>query len=91
VTLLPVFTALAGAFLVSAVLTPAARRVALKLNFVDRPGKEQKGHLKPTPLLGGVALFLAFTAVMVVGRIAWPTRTEGVVSDTPLDWTPCWR
>ncbi len=85
-TLLPVFTALAGAFLVSAVLTPAARRVALKLNFVDRPGKEQKGHLKPTPLLGGVALFLAFTAVMVVGRIAWPNLTEGVVSDTPLDW-----
>ena len=85
-TLRPGFTALAGAFLVSAVLTPAARRVALRLNFVDRPGKEQKGHLKPTPLLGGVALFLSFTAAVVAGHFAWPNLTEGVVSDTPLNW-----
>ncbi len=85
-TMLPVFTALTGAFLVSAVLTPIARRVALRMNFVDKPGKEQKGHLKPTPLLGGAALFFSFAVVVWAGHLAWPELTEGIVSDTPLDW-----
>ncbi len=85
-TMLPVFTALAGAFLLSSLLTPIARRIALRLNFVDKPGSQQKGHLKPTPLLGGAALYLAFTLALIAGRFAWPDLTEGIVSDTPLDW-----
>jgi len=87
VTMLPVFTALTGAFLVSAVMTPIARRLALRMNFVDRPGKQQKGHLKPTPLLGGAALFISFAVVVGAGHLAWPELTEGIVSDTPLDWS----
>ena len=84
--MLPVFTALAGAFLVSTLLTPIARRAALRMNFVDRPGREQKGHLKPTPLLGGAAMFLSFTAAVAAGHFLWPDLTEGIVSDTPLNW-----
>lgn len=84
--MLPVFTALAGAFLVSSVLTPIARRAALRMNFVDKPGTQQKRHLKPTPLMGGAALFLAFALAVVAGRFAWPDLTEGIVTDTPLDW-----
>lgn len=85
-TMMPVFTALAGAFLVSALLTPLARRAALRMNFVDKPGKAQKGHLKPTPLLGGAALFISFTAAVIAGHFVWPNLTEGVISDTPLNW-----
>lgn len=53
----------AAAFLAAAVLaylfTPAARRGALHLGFVDRPG-ERRVHTSPIPLGGGVALYFAF-------------------------------
>lgn len=58
----------AGAFLIGFVVslgfTPFLRKVALKLNYVDHP-ETKKAHKKPTPLLGGAAIYLAvFTAVL---------------------------
>ncbi|MEE8525303.1 MAG: MraY family glycosyltransferase [Thermoanaerobaculia bacterium] len=41
------------------VLTPVMERLALRLNAVDQPSR-RKRHRKPTPLLGGLAIFLAF-------------------------------
>jgi UDP-GlcNAc:undecaprenyl-phosphate GlcNAc-1-phosphate transferase len=41
--------------------TPSVRWVALRVGMVDRPGK-RKRHGRPTPLLGGVALYLATVA-----------------------------
>lgn len=52
------------AALVSAVLTGIARRVALRVGFVDRPGG-RKAHDRPVPLGGGVAVFA--TVVLLVG------------------------
>ena len=54
-----------GTFLVSLIVaygfTPFARTVALGLGFVDNP-ESKKAHLHPTPLLGGVAIYVAFLA-----------------------------
>ncbi|MBI1961295.1 MAG: undecaprenyl/decaprenyl-phosphate alpha-N-acetylglucosaminyl 1-phosphate transferase [Parcubacteria group bacterium] len=44
--------------------TIAVRRVALVLRAVDVPGVPRKIHAKPTPLLGGLAVFLSFWAVI---------------------------
>jgi UDP-GlcNAc:undecaprenyl-phosphate GlcNAc-1-phosphate transferase len=59
-------TAFALAFIVSAVialsLTPWLRRLAVKLGVVDYPNESRKLHDSPMPLLGGGALFVAFTA-----------------------------
>lgn len=38
-------------------LTPLVRSIAMKRGILDRPD-ERKVHLKPTPLLGGVAIYL---------------------------------
>ncbi|MEK7625285.1 MAG: undecaprenyl/decaprenyl-phosphate alpha-N-acetylglucosaminyl 1-phosphate transferase, partial [Patescibacteria group bacterium] len=40
--------------------TLAVRRVAGKVDVLDRPDVERKFHDRPVPLLGGVALFIAW-------------------------------
>ncbi len=55
-------------FSVSAILTPVMRLVALKLNIVDVPGG-RKIHEKPTPLLGGVAIVVAFSVALLANMV----------------------
>jgi len=45
--------------LLSLALTPLAARLAVRLEMFDRPDP-RKLHSKPTPLLGGLAIYLAF-------------------------------
>src|SRR5215813_4587595 len=52
VVLLAFFSALVATF----ALTPVARRLAVPLGFIDRPGP-RKVHLTPMPLMGGVAIY----------------------------------
>jgi UDP-GlcNAc:undecaprenyl-phosphate/decaprenyl-phosphate GlcNAc-1-phosphate transferase len=47
-------------------VTPLARRTAISLDIVDHPGG-RKAHHAPTPYLGGVAMYLAFIAILVAG------------------------
>jgi UDP-GlcNAc:undecaprenyl-phosphate GlcNAc-1-phosphate transferase len=47
--------------------TPLARRVALRLGVIDRPAA-RKVHVSPVPLLGGLAIYAAFiAAILLVG------------------------
>ncbi|HYT27030.1 MAG TPA: MraY family glycosyltransferase [Actinomycetota bacterium] len=62
------FLLVAGAAaLVTYLMTPVVRFVALKLGAVDRPGG-RKVHAIPTPTLGGVAMFAGFLGGLAV---AW--------------------
>lgn len=45
--------------LITLFLTKSFQRLAIRLNFLDQPS-ERKFHKKPTPLMGGVAIFLGF-------------------------------
>lgn len=47
------------AFSLGLLLTPLFRRVSFTLKILDYPAS-RKVHLKPTPLLGGVAVYLSF-------------------------------
>lgn len=44
----------------SVVFTLAVRKIAQRLNVVDRPDFERKVHTTAIPLMGGLAIFLAF-------------------------------
>lgn len=55
---MPPFFALATAFIACVSLTPAVRRLALNIGFVDHPNA-RKLHLTPMPLLGGLAIYAA--------------------------------
>ncbi|MGE5674893.1 MAG: MraY family glycosyltransferase [Mycobacterium leprae] len=54
------------ALVLSLLLTPLARKLALRLGFVDRPVARSM-HTEPKPYLGGLAIFGAFLAAVLVG------------------------
>jgi UDP-GlcNAc:undecaprenyl-phosphate GlcNAc-1-phosphate transferase len=45
--------------------TPVARRMALRLGIIDRPNA-RKIHVNPIPLLGGLAIYGAFIAALLL-------------------------
>jgi UDP-GlcNAc:undecaprenyl-phosphate GlcNAc-1-phosphate transferase len=53
-----VATAVLTAAILSAVLAEGCRRVALRYGVIDNPGAH-KGHPRPTPYLGGIAMVVA--------------------------------
>ena len=53
--------AFAVSILVTLVVTPLSRRLALTTNLVDKPG-QHKSHIRPTPYLGGIGLI---TSVLI--------------------------
>jgi UDP-GlcNAc:undecaprenyl-phosphate/decaprenyl-phosphate GlcNAc-1-phosphate transferase len=55
-------------FFAAFLTTPFAGRVAHKTGFVDEP-KPHKVHLRPIPLLGGVAIYLALAAALGVALL----------------------
>jgi len=68
---LPFLLALA----LSLALIPLARWVSFKLGRVSQP-RADRWHSQPTPTLGGVGMFLAFAASLLVCRWFFPA----------LDW-----
>lgn len=64
------------AFILAALLTEAVRRIALKYQLMDRPGKG-KVHGSPTPYLGGVAIVIGTLAAWA---IAAPLRDPQVLT-----------
>src|SRR3989440_12362018 len=50
--------------------TPYAIRAAHRLQFYDRP-EGYKGHLSPTPYLGGAALMAGFLAALLASAGSW--------------------
>ena len=72
--------AFAAALLISAALTPAVRKLALRIGAVDVPNR-RKVHTTIMPRLGGLAVYVAFVSVVLplflwVYRIA-PGTEEG--------------
>jgi UDP-GlcNAc:undecaprenyl-phosphate/decaprenyl-phosphate GlcNAc-1-phosphate transferase len=65
----------AAVFLISLILagtlTPLTGSLARRLNILDHPGK-RKVHTLPTPRLGGVSVFIAFTSVVLTGYFFAP-------------------
>lgn len=63
------------AFAVALALTPLAIKLARKLNVVDLPN-QRKVHSRPTPRMGGLAIFLGF----VLGALALGVYTRQVAA-----------
>jgi UDP-GlcNAc:undecaprenyl-phosphate/decaprenyl-phosphate GlcNAc-1-phosphate transferase len=62
---LAVFVVTAG---VTFLVTPLARRLSLRLGWIDRPS-DRKVHPKPTPTVGGAAIFVGVLAGLLVSRV----------------------
>ena len=52
-----------SAFLLALLLLPVIRKVALRIDLVDKPN-QRKVHQQPVPLVGGIGVFLASTLTL---------------------------
>ncbi len=68
------FYLFAFSFVLSLILTPLFRRIALRLKILDIPST-RKVHISPKPLLGGLALYFSFLVTIVLNllllKILW--------------------
>ncbi len=55
--------------LLTVVFTSAVRYIAVQRNWMDRPGPDRI-HTVPVPRLGGLAMYAAFVATVLIVR--WP-------------------
>lgn len=76
-------TSLIVALVVSLLMTPLMSRLASKWGFVV---KEQHAGSKGTPVMGGVAIFLGFSAAIIAGMLIFPVLPGESIADTPLSW-----
>jgi UDP-GlcNAc:undecaprenyl-phosphate GlcNAc-1-phosphate transferase len=58
-------------FLAAYFVTPFCRLLSLRLNVMDRPDW-RKIHDNPTPLLGGIAIFLSFSVSLLLNGVFLP-------------------
>jgi len=56
----------------SAALVPPSRVLARRFGVIDAPG-HRKVHAQPTPRMGGIAVFVAFSVVVLAGSLAAPS------------------
>jgi UDP-GlcNAc:undecaprenyl-phosphate GlcNAc-1-phosphate transferase len=72
------------ALMASLVLTAPVRRIALRYGMVDKPGP-RKVHVKPIPLLGGIAIYLGFALAMLLTLPGIPQQQiVGILSGATL-------
>ena len=67
------------AFAFTLLLTPAARRIALRIGFVDRPASH-KFHSAPTPCLGGLAVALVVLGSLCIQLVIHPNLRDRVLA-----------
>lgn len=60
------------ALLTSLFLVPFFRSISLRLGIVDAP-KDDRWHKKPTPKVGGLAIFIAFATAFLITHIIVPS------------------
>jgi UDP-GlcNAc:undecaprenyl-phosphate/decaprenyl-phosphate GlcNAc-1-phosphate transferase len=56
-------------FVLALLLTPLFKRLSFQWGIVDQPDAERKIHTHPMPLLGGVAVFSAFAANVLLNYL----------------------
>jgi UDP-GlcNAc:undecaprenyl-phosphate GlcNAc-1-phosphate transferase len=68
-----------SALIIAGAATPVAQRLAIYFGVVDKPNP-RKVHLKPTPLLGGVAIYVGtIIALVFFGDRQEVTQLTGIV------------
>jgi UDP-GlcNAc:undecaprenyl-phosphate GlcNAc-1-phosphate transferase len=72
-----------GAIL-TCVLTPIVRFLALQKGFVDCPQRARKVHQQATPRLGGAAILLSFLAVFCLAGFSVPQLREMLWGNNPI-------
>ena len=68
---------------ISAALVPVSRALARGFRILDDPG-HRKIHNEPMPRLGGVAVFVSFTGLVLVGYLLIPSLSASAWAQEQL-------
>ena len=60
------FLLLLASFALCVLFIPLLSRLAVRIGLVDHPDGRRKLHARATPLVGGIAIFLSITTVLIV-------------------------
>ncbi len=71
------------AFIIVYILIPPLSRLAVKIDFVDKP-TQRKVHKEPVPLLAGVAIFIGFNAAYFGFAREWNTESLAIFAASLL-------
>lgn len=89
----------AVAFIVTLLMTPLVRRLAVANGIVDHPSEARKIHKLPIAYLGGVAVYFGIIAALIFSYIAadipglidfHPMREEHLVDGISPPYVPLW-
>jgi UDP-GlcNAc:undecaprenyl-phosphate GlcNAc-1-phosphate transferase len=75
-----------SSFVLSLLLTPAVRNLAIRLGWVDHPAQHRKLHCDPVPRVGGVAIGLAYVISFVILLLSPLQGGDLVEQALPLFW-----
>lgn len=81
------FIAFFSALIISFLLTPLARKLALKVGALDIPKDVRKIHSKPMPYFGGIAIYVAIMACMFVYMPHSETNISIMIGATIIAFT----
>jgi len=85
---MPSFIALSAcAFILTVLLTPLSRKLALRYGWLDQPDTSRKKHTAPVPRTGGVAIALAYAASFAILMLAPGPAGAQVHSGLRIVWT----
>jgi len=75
------FAAFAMSSIIVLLLIPPLRRLAFRIDFVDKPKPdvERKLHREPIPLTAGAAIFIGFVATYLLFIGDWSLKTAGIL------------
>lgn len=76
------------AFLATVILVPVVRRVAVRLGVMAQPGGRHT-HGQPTPVWGGIALFVAVWVALGLGLRPWDESLRGVLIGSAILFALC--
>jgi UDP-GlcNAc:undecaprenyl-phosphate GlcNAc-1-phosphate transferase len=65
--------------LISVMITPIVRMIAIKVNAIDIPKDERRMHNKPIPLMGGLAIYVAFVIGVILYNGILTTSQKGII------------
>jgi UDP-GlcNAc:undecaprenyl-phosphate GlcNAc-1-phosphate transferase len=72
------------AMAISFIATPLVKRFAYKIGAVDVPKDDRRVHEKPTPLLGGLAIYIAFVLVAFFKKGSISTSEWGIMAGATI-------
>ncbi len=84
--ILIVLAVLLLSFIIAFVLTPFARKLAIKTRALDIPRDDRRMHSKPIPLLGGLAIFVATTITILAVKFIFLPMTLNYLEASAIEY-----